>query len=138
MLAQLAQASDTTVPVFDQVVALPPTWALIAAGISPFLVSLLARYRGSDHFWHKIIAALSTVVIGVIAMLTDDVPNDTVSSVISTIVQLGATQFIAFLFVASPLKLNQRVLPDFGAGAPAPPATVDPAKVNEAPPPGEH
>lgn len=141
MFALLAQTGDS-LPVFDQVITLPPTWALILAGLSPGLVSMLAKYRGDDHYWHKVLAAGLTILIGVIAMLTDDVPNDTVSSVISTIVQLGATQFIAFLFVFSPLKTNQKLLPDKGVGPPAPTPTVDPAvvgtKENDGPPAGQH
>lgn len=149
----LAQAGEQ-VPVFDQVITLSPTWALVAAGLSPILVSALARYRGGDHTWHKVLAAVITVVLGVLAMLTDDVPNDNVSSILSTIVQLGATQLIGFLFIASPLKLNERLLPDKGIGAPLPPGPVvvetqvvseaapqapaAPTKEEDGPPRGQH
>lgn len=136
MLALLAQQVTETVPVLDEVIVLPPTWVLILAAVSPGIVSLAARYRGSDHTWHKVIAGVLVLVLAVVGMLTDDKPNDTLGSIIANLVTVAVTQFTFFQLVASPLKLNQKLLPDVGIGAPAPAATIDPAKVSEGPPPG--
>lgn len=154
MLALLAQEGSQQVPVFDQVVALPQWWALVLAGLSPALVSLASKYRGGDHTVHKVLAAIITVGLSVLAMLTDDVPNDTVSSILATIAQVGLTQFLGFIFIASPLKLNERLAPTKGIGADppvgkvvvdtqvvseaAPQAPVAVPKEQDGPPPGQH
>lgn len=98
----------------DQVLVLPSSWVMILAALSPALVSLLAKYQGDDTHTHEFLAALIAVALAVIGMLTDNIPNDTLASIISQVIAVGTTQLFAYKWVASKLSLNAKLMPNKG------------------------
>jgi hypothetical protein len=105
------------------VVALGPTWVMLAGLFVPVITAAVTKYRADTSKYHALIAIALSAVLAVIAALTDDIPQDTLAS----IAQVFATAFIpalaAYLGFWQPvLNVNAKIAPDKGIGPADPPA----------------
>lgn len=101
---------------FGTPVVIPITWAsLLGAFAVPVLTALAVRFRGDDSKIHALVALLLSAVLAVVAMLTDDIPNDTVLSIVSGFLGVIVPAVVAYISVAQPIfKINQKLAPNKG------------------------
>lgn len=101
---------------FGTPVVIPITWAsLLGAFAVPILTALVVRYRAGDSKVSAAVALFLSAVLAVIAMLTDDIPNDTVLSIVSGFLGVIVPAVVAYISVAQPIfKINQKLAPTKG------------------------
>ena len=99
----------------DDVVALPIGWANVVAAFIPLLVALGTKYRLSTSRPQAFMAIGLSSLVAVLQMLTDDVPNDTVQSVVAAFLSVFVTAVAAYVGVWKPVTdVNTRLAPNKG------------------------
>lgn len=99
----------------DNVVALPIGWASVVALFVPVLVSVVTKYRVSTRLPQALVAFVAAGALAVVQMLTDDIPNDTVQSMVAAFLAVFVPMVAAYLGFWQPVvATNERIAPDKG------------------------
>jgi TctA family transporter len=99
----------------DSTVAIPLGWASIVALFVPVLTAVVTRYRDSNRAPQAIIAFTASGVLAVVQMLLDDMPNDSLLSILSGFLAVFIPMLASYIGFWQPvLDVNRKVAPDKG------------------------
>lgn len=99
----------------DDVVALPIGWASVVALFIPVLVAAATKYRISTRVPQAIMAIGLAGAVATLQALTDDVPNDTVQSLVAAFLGVFVPMVAAYLGFWQPVTdVNTKLAPDKG------------------------
>lgn len=97
------------------IVALPESWVVIVSLLIPVLTAIVSRYRGSTKVVQALVALVASGVLAAVGMLTDDVPNDTVGSIVTAFLVVFIPAVMSYLGFWKPVvDINQRMAPTKG------------------------
>lgn len=99
---------------FGSTVVIPFSWASFVALFIPVVTALVVRYRQSDKRVHIAVSLLLSAALAAWAALTDDVPDDTVLSVLSAFMGVIVPAVVSYLTAGKALHLNEKLAPTKG------------------------
>lgn len=98
----------------ETAVAIPITWASVVGLFIPILTAVFIRYRASTKLPQALFAFGASAAVATLQMLLDDIPNDTVASLLAGFLGVFIPAVASYLGLWQQLKVNEKIAPNTG------------------------